>query len=151
MWPNPQKTFFVQCSEDHQGSLILCTKLKASLPFPLGLRYRPFWPISFTLILLLSTISRSKKCSFRCWRVTSTLPFSTRSVGYGKITWQFGSVLVMTHLSCSKSLRILRDVLETGLFVPTCKIMTAGFFITRIHDGPFQGCLKMRDQKGSSP
>ena len=34
----------------------------------------------------------------------------------------------MTLLSCSKSLRISRDVIETQSFVTTCKIMTSSFF-----------------------
>ena len=36
--------------------------------------------------------------------------------------------LVMTLLSCNRSSKISRDVLETELFVPTCKIMTSAFF-----------------------
>ena len=48
---------------------------------------------------------------------------STRNVECQKITWHFGTTLVMTLLSCNRSSKISRDVLETEL-----KIMTSVFF-----------------------
>ena len=80
--------------------------------------------------MLLSTASRFsfKKCSFRWCRVHAALPLPSGSVGCKNITWQFGRILVITLLSCKKSSRISCDVLETKSFVPTCKIMTSGFF-----------------------
>ena len=70
----------------HFTLFLLCIKFKASLPVPSGLIYRPFWPICFTLILLLSTTSMfsSQKSSFRWCRVKIDLPLSTWRVGCEK-------------------------------------------------------------------
>ena len=110
-------------------------KIQTSLPFlyrikqPLKI-FWPFWPISLTLILLLLRTSRfsSEKSSFRRCRVKALFPLSTQGVGCDKITWQFGRVFVMTLLSCNRSSRISHNILETESFVPTCKIITSGFF-----------------------